>query len=43
MAIKAEADYDQMVLAKQAELLTNALTCDPAEFDAVYDLSLIHI
>lgn len=37
VAIKAEADYDQMVLAKQAELLTNALTCDPAEFDAVYD------
>ena len=37
VSIKAEADYDQMVLAKQAELLTNALTCDPAEFDAVYD------
>lgn len=37
VSIKAEADYGQMVLAKQAELLTNALTCDPAEFDAVYD------
>ncbi len=37
--INAEADYGQLVLAKQAELLTNVLTCKPEDFDAVFEAS----
>lgn len=40
VAIEAEADYGQMVLSKQAELLTNVLTCAPDKFDQVYDQSV---
>ncbi len=35
--IQAEADYGQMVLSKQAELLVNTMTCAPADFDKTFD------
>ena len=39
-AIQAETDYGTMVKSKQGEFLTKVITCDPAEFDAVYDAAI---
>lgn len=39
VTINSEADYGQLVLAKQAEFLSNVLTCSPEDFDAVYERS----
>ena len=39
-AIQAETDYGTMVKSKQGEFLTKVVTCDPAEFDAVYDAAV---
>ena len=35
--IQAEIDYGQMIISKQAEFVSNVVTCSPEEFDAVYD------
>ncbi len=35
--IKADTDFGAMVTSKQGEFLVNVVTCDPAEFDEVYD------
>lgn len=37
ITIQSEADYGLMVKAKLSELIANAVTCKPEEFDAVYD------
>ncbi len=39
-AIQAETDYGTMVKSKQGEFLTKVITCDPAEFDAVYEAAI---
>ena len=35
--IVASTDYGAMIKSKQGEFLTAVVTCDPAEFDAVYE------
>lgn len=37
VTIQADADYGIMVKSKLSELMANAITCKPEEFDAVYD------
>ena len=38
--IQAATDYGAMIKSKQGEFLTAVVTCDPAEFDAVYDAAV---
>jgi putative aldouronate transport system substrate-binding protein len=40
ITIQADNDYGAMVKSKQGEFLTAVVTCDPAEFDAVYDAAV---
>ena len=35
--IQARIDYGSMVISKEAELLVNAVTCAPDQFDAVWE------
>ncbi|MBQ6950130.1 MAG: extracellular solute-binding protein [Clostridia bacterium] len=38
--IQAETDYGAMIKSKQGEFLSKVVTCDPAEFDAIYDAAI---
>lgn len=38
--IQASTDYGAMIKSKQGEFLTAVVTCDPAEFDAVYEKAI---
>ena len=38
--IQAETDFGAMIKSKQGEFLSKVVTCDPAEFDAVYEAAI---
>ena len=40
VTIQAETDYGATVKSKQGEFLAAVVSCDPAEFDSVYDAAV---
>ena len=43
VTIQADTDYNATVKSKQGEFLAAVVSCDPAEFDAVYDAGIQEI
>ena len=43
VTVQADTDYNATVKSKQGEFLAAVVSCDPAEFDAVYDAGIEEI